>query len=507
MFPVGKSAEDQCHHGRMAVSERLSLATLSRLDSALRPPVDPYDLQVGIVHLGLGAFARAHGLVFTERAMAASGDATWAYCGVTQRSRSVLDQLEPQDGLFTVLVRSGDEARPHVVGAARDLLFAGGDPDGLTSRLAAPGTRVVTLTVTEKGYRHDPSTGHLQASDPDVSADAAGREPVTVVGQLVRGLAARRAADAGPISLLSCDNLSGNGTVLRAVVLDYCSLVPDGAALAAWVEANVAFPSSMVDRIVPATTAADRDEAARLLGLADEGVVVTEPFAQWVIEDSFTAGRPAWELAGATLTDDVAPYEHLKLRLLNGSHSTMAYLGLLAGYELVSEAVRDPAIAGVVERLMVDDMTPTLDVPEGFDVAAYRDQLRSRWDNVAVRHRLAQIASDGSQKLPNRFVAPITQRLAAGASPAAATLGIAAWVRYVAAGRSDDGSPLALDDPIADRLQQAASNPDGPVTGLLGVREIFGKLGQSSELRALVQEHYDTLTRHGAIAAARSVAG
>lgn len=491
----------------MPVPERLSLTTLPRLDPALRPLVDPYGLQVGIVHLGLGAFARAHGLVFTERAMGASGESGWGYCGVTQRSRSVLDQLSPQDGLFTVLVRSGDEARAQVVGVARELLFAAGDPAGLTSRLAAPSTRVVTLTVTEKGYRHDPSTGRLRTSDPEVVADAAGREPVSVVGQLVRGLAARRAADAGPVSLLSCDNLSGNGTVLRAVVLDFCSLLPGGSELADWVAANVAFPSSMVDRIVPATTTADRDEAARLLGLVDEGVVVTEPFAQWVIEDSFAAGRPAWELAGATLTGDVAPYEQLKLRLLNGSHSTLAYLGLLAGHEFVSDAVREPALAGVVERLMVDDMTPTLDVPDGFDVGAYRDQLRSRWDNVAVRHRLAQIATDGSQKLPNRFVAPITQRLAEGATPAAATLGVAAWIRFVSAGRTDDGSPLALDDPMADRLRDAAVAPGGPVSGLLGITEIFGELGHNAEFRSLVQEHYDTLTRHGALAAARAVGG
>jgi fructuronate reductase len=488
--------------------ERLSRATLDLVDPAARPPVDPGELTVGIVHLGLGAFARAHGLVFTQDAVAASGDLSWGYCGVTQRSRAVLDQLAPQDGLYSVLVRDGDSARPQVVASARELLFATGEPDRLTSRLAAPDTRVVTLTVTEKGYRHDPATRRLNVGDPDVIADAAGRAPVTVVGQLVRGLTARRSADAGPITLLSCDNLSGNGELLRSVVEDYASLLPDGAGLASWIAGQVAFPSSMVDRITPATTAQDLADTAALLGLVDEGVVVTEPFSQWVIEDTFSAGRPAWELAGATLTTDVAPYEAIKLRLLNGSHSALAYLGLLAGHEYVADAVADPAIAGAVRRLM-DDVTPTLVVPDGFDVAAYQAQLRSRWENAAIRHRLAQIAMDGSQKLPNRLFGPIRERLAAGGSPDGAVLGVAAWMRYVSADVADDGSPLTLDDPMADRLRSAlagASTPAAVVAGLLSLTEVFGELSENAEFRRLAAGHLEVLTRYGAIAAARAVA-
>ena len=463
---------------------------------------------MGIVHLGLGAFARAHGLVFTQAAVAATGDMRWGYCGVTQRSRSVIDQLAPQGGLYSVLVRSGTEALPQVVSTARDLLFAGEEPERLTERLAAPSTRVVTLTVTEKGYRHDSVTGRLRVTDPEVSADAAGRPPVTVVGQLVRGLAARRRAGAGPVTLLSCDNLAGNGEVLRSVVLDFCALLPDHVGLAGWVEDHVAFPSSMVDRITPATTPDDLAEAARLLGLVDEGVVVTEPFSQWVVEDTFAAGRPAWETAGVTLTADVAPYERIKLRLLNGSHSTLAYLGLLAGYGYVAEAIADEAIGGAIRRLMADDLAPTLVVPDGFDVGAYQTQLRARWDNTAVRHRLAQIAMDGSQKLPNRLVGPIRERLAAGVDPHAATLGVAAWMRYVSAGVADDGSPLPLDDPLKVRLRAAvggASNPAAVATALLGVTEVFGDLGEDADVRHLVAGHLDTLTRHGALAAARSL--
>jgi fructuronate reductase len=486
---------------------RLSLATLSRLAPAFAPPVDPRALSVGVVHLGLGAFARAHGLVFTQSAIAATGDTGWGYCGVTQRSRSVLDQLAPQDGLYTVLVRDGATVTPGVVATARELLFAGDSADVLTDRLAAPATRLVTLTVTEKGYRHDPATRQLRTSDPEVLADAAGRSPVTVPGQLVRGLAARRAADAGPVSLLSCDNLSGNGEVLRCVVLGFCDLLPDDG-LASWIADNVAFPSAMVDRMVPATTDADRKETATLLGLEDEGVVVAEPFSQWVVQDTFAAGRPAWHLVGATLTADVEPYERIKLRLLNASHSTIAYLGALAGYTYIAEAIGDPAIGVAIERLMAQDMTPTLSVPDGFDVAAYQAQLRERFANAALLHTTRQIAMDGSHKLPVRLLGAIRERLTVGANPRAATLGVAAWMRYVAAGTADDGTPLTLDDPLADRLREAvggATSPAAVVAALVGVTEVFGDLGDDTTFRSLVTDHLDTLTRYGALAAARAL--
>jgi fructuronate reductase len=492
----------------MVPMTRLSLATLDRVTPSWRPPFDPTSLEVGIVHLGLGAFARGHGLVFTQGAVAATGDTRWGYCGVTQRSRSVLDQLAPQDGLYSVLVRDGSHAVPQVVGTVRDLLFATEEPERLTSLLAAAATRVVTLTVTEKGYRHDPASRRLRADDPDVVADLAGREPVTVVGQLVRGLAARRSADAGPVTLLSCDNLAGNGEVLHDVVTQFAALLPD-VGLRDWIEGNVAFPSSMVDRITPATTDQDRADTARLLGLTDEGVVVTEPFSQWVVEDTFAAGRPAWELAGVTLTGDVAPYERIKLRLLNGSHSMMAYLGLLAGHDYIAEAAGDLAIGRAADRFMQDDVTPGLDVPAGFGLGDYQEQLRSRWRNVAIRHLLSQVAMDGSQKIPNRLFGPIRERLASGGQPVAATLGLAAWMRFVSAGSSDDGKPLELDDPLADILRSAVagtSTPQAVVSALFGVTAVFGDLGDDPAVRELVAGHLDTLTRYGARAAAQAIA-
>ena len=489
--------------------ERLTLATLARIDPARRPRVDPRALGVGIVHLGIGAFHRAHQAVFTEDAVAAAGG-DWGICGVTQRSRNVLEQLGPQDGLYSVLEHGGGEPDLRVVGAVRDLLFAGAEGERLTTALAAPTTRIVTLTVTEKGYRHDPATGRLRLSDPGIAADLAGGPPQTVVGQLVRGLQARRGADAGSITLLSCDNLPANGAVLRGLVSDFCAALPaaEGEPLAEWIAGSVRFPSSMVDRIVPATTDDDRAEAAKLLGFEDRGVVVTEPFRQWVVEDDFAAGRPAWEQAGVVLTAEVAPYEAMKLRLLNGSHSTLAYLGALAGHAHVADAMGDDGIATVVEHLMADEAARTLTVPDGFDVAAYQQELLDRFRNPALRHRTVQIAMDGTQKLPQRLLGTIGDLLAAGAVPRLACLGVAGWMRYVSTRRAEDGTPLPVDDPLADRLAEltaAADTPAAVVDALLSLEEVFGtELPADAVFRELVVDGLERLTRDGVAAATRA---
>ncbi len=272
--------------------------------------------------------------------MSAAGTTAWGICAVSQRGRAVIDELAPQDGLYTVVER-GPSTTFRVGASIRELLFAVEQHDVLTSRIAAPSTQVVTLTVTEKGYRHDPVTGRLDLRDADLLADAAGRPPVTVVGRLVRGLQARHRSSAGPLTVVCCDNLPSNGATLRGLVDDFCSMLPgsDQRALQSWIDGSVTFPSTVVDRIVPATTPADRSDVADYLGLDDEGAVVTEPFSQWVLEDNFAAARPAWERAGAIFTTDVLPYQALKLRVLNGSHSALAYLGLLAGYENVAEFV------------------------------------------------------------------------------------------------------------------------------------------------------------------------
>jgi len=489
------------------VTRRLDLAALADVPDSMRPRVDPRELSVGIVHLGIGAFHRAHQAVFTEDAMVASGERAWGVCGVSQRSRRVVDQLAPQDDLYAVLERSAGATAARVVGTVREVLCGCDDVDPVLERIAAPSTRVVSLTVTEKGYRLRPATGHLDMADAEVTADLAGRPPRTVVGQLVRGLERRRRADAGPITVLCCDNLPANGVVVARLVSDFCDRMPDSVGLGAWIAQAVRFPCTMVDRIVPATVAGDRAEAARLLGLRDEGTVVTEPFSQWVIEDDFAAARPGWERAGATLTDDVAPYETMKLRLLNGSHSTLAYLGALAGCEFMADAVRTADLGPLVEGLMAE-VRPTLAVPDGFDVAAYSSTLLERFANPALRHRTIQVAMDGSQKLPQRLLHGASELLASGVAPRLTAFAIAGWMRYVTAGVSETGSALPVDDPLSPRLAAATAGAGSAAAicdALLGVTEIFGaQLAADATFRGLVLDGLDRLTRTGVAAAVRA---
>jgi fructuronate reductase len=480
---------------------RLDLAALGRL--AYRPRVDPAALRPGIVHLGIGAFHRAHQAVYTEDALAATGENDWSICGVTQRSRDVLEQLRPQDGLYGVLERGVGNTGLRVVGVVREVLSAADWP-ALSARLADPRTRIVSLTVTEKGYRLDPATGRL-AADPETAADLAGRPPRTVVGQLARGLAARRAADAGPLTVLCCDNLAANGSVLRALVEEFVDRL-GYPGLADWVAGSVRFPATVVDRIVPAATDADRAEVAALLGVADHGAVVAEPYRQWVIEDDFAAGRPAWERAGAVFTADVAPYGAMKLRMLNGSHSTLAWLGALAGHATIAGAVADDALRGVAARLMAEDAAPTLDLP---DTGEYARSVLARFANPALRHRTAQVAADGSQKLGPRLLGTARDRLAAGAEPRWAALGVAAWMRYVWAAADDTGAPLPVADPLAPRLHAALAGADTPAraaAALLALPEVFAPdLAADGVFGRLVTDHLARLTADGAAATATTL--
>lgn len=438
---------------------RLDLTALPRVDPSLRPAVLPDG--VGIVHLGVGAFHRAHQAVFTEDAMAACDDGQWGICGVAPRGTAPVAALRPQDGLYTVLARGADGTHARVLGPLREVLHAGSDAGALTDRIAAPDTRIVSLTVTEKAYPRDPATGGLRTDDPAIVADLAGGSPRSVIGMLTRGLLARAHADAGPITIVSCDNLAGNGPTLARLVAEYAACLPpaQAAALRAWLPDNTRFPATMVDRIVPAATDTDRAEAAHRLGVTDAAAVATEPFRQWVIQDDFAAGRPGWERAGALLVADVAPYERMKLRLLNGAHSALAYLGILAGHATVAGAVSVPELAELVRRLMAEDAAPTLTGLAGFDLPGYQDSLLARFANPHLRHRTAQIAADGSQKLPQRLLAPIRERLTAGASARWLTLAVAAWARYVSAQRADDGTPLGVDDPLARVIAERVTDP------------------------------------------------
>lgn len=461
---------------------RLSFANLAQASptgDVQLPAAGAADQTIGILHFGIGAFHRAHQALYTEEAAAATGERRWGICGVTQRSPAVQRQLLPQDGLYGVLERSPGRDRLRIVGAVREVVFPTDQAEVLDARFDDPGVSVVTLTVTEKGYRRD-ARGQLDLTDPLVAHDLAGGPPRSAVGRLARGLQRRSRGSGAPVTVLCCDNLNANGRVLARLVADFCQALPgaEGAALAGWIAANVTYPCSMVDRIVPATTAADRAFAESMLGLVDDGLVVAEPFRQWVIEDDFAADRPAWEVAGAELTKDVAPYELMKLRILNGAHSTLAYLGALSGYATIVETVADDTLLSVARNLITQDAIPVLEPPDGTDLAAYGEQVLGRFANPALAHRTVQIAMDGSQKLPLRLLGTVRDNLRMGRHPRWAAYGVAAWMAYVASPGARNGMPLPIDDPLAERLAGGArgrTDPAAIVDVLLGQTEIFGE--------------------------------
>jgi fructuronate reductase len=404
---------------------------------------------VGIVHFGIGAFHRAHQAWYTDRAMDA-GDRDWGIIGVSLRSGDVAHQMNPQEGLYTVTERSGDGAKTRIIGAVRDVLVAPYEPDAVIAALAVPTTRVASFTITEKGY--------CRAADGRLDPALAGDESV----YHYLGLGLRRRHDAGlpGLTLMSCDNLAENGQQLARLMGEYLAL--RDPALLAWFEAECTCPSTMVDRIVPATTAADRDQVAETLdGLRDEAAVMTEPFSQWVIEDRFAAGRPAWDKVGAQLVEDVRPYETAKLRMLNGAHSMLAYVGLAQGHTFVHEAVSDPAIRALAERLMREEAGPTIAAAPGQDLSAYADALLDRFANPALNHRLIQIAMDGSQKIPQRWLETLAANQSQGRDCPAILAGISGWIRHLR------GANGPVDDPRGAELAELAGRMDC-VTGLFG---------------------------------------
>ena len=456
--------------------DRLSNRTLRGMASQVAlPPAAALEAGIGIVHLGLGAFHRAHQAILTQRALAVA-PGPWAISGASLRGAAVRDALRPQDCLYTLVENDGADERASIVGVIREALFAPEEEPLLLARLAAPSTRIVTLTVTEKGYCHNPATGEIDPTHPDIRADLGGGEPPrSTLGWLVRGLAARRAAQAGGLTVLCCDNMASNGRTLHGLVRQFAERIDRD--LAVWIEDQVRFPSSMVDRIVPAATAASLDHAASLLGLRDEAAVSAEAFVQWVIEDEFAAGRPSWEEAGVELVRDVRPYQELKLRLLNGAHSAIAYLGALLGKTFVADVMADPALARFVGRLMREEIAQLTPAPPGFDVEGYVQALLRRFANRALQHRTLQIAMDGSQKIPVRWLPVLREARRRGAPVPHLVTALAAWLRFLA-GRDEAGRDLPLDDPLAARLRATAApvaaDPAALVRAVLAIEEVFG---------------------------------
>lgn len=412
----------------------------------------------GIVHLGLGAFHKAHQAAYTDDALAASGG-DWRIAGVSLRSAEPARALTAQDGLYTLLEADAEGTRARVVGAvSRALAHAHGDAAMVRTALAAPATRVVALTVTEKGYGIDRGGGGCDPTHPAIAHDLAHPEAaVGVAGLLTRALADRRAAGAPPFAALSCDNLPGNGELLRGLVLDFASrTAPD---LRGWIADEVGFPSSMVDRITPAPNEAVRRTAREATGHEDAAAVRSEAFSQWVIEDRFPQGRPDWEAGGALFVPDVAPYERMKLRMLNGTHSMLAYVGFLLGHRTVRDVMKDPVLAPLVRRHLAA-AAATLDPVPGIDLRAYARDLAARFANPGLAHETYQIAMDGTEKMPQRIFAPALDAVRSGLDVDAFAFATAAWMRY-ATGRRDDGSVYPVRDPregeIAARLEGAAT--------------------------------------------------
>ena len=477
----------------------LSRATLDSLpESVARPGYDLNGVRVGIVHLGLGAFHRAQEAVYTDAILHA--DSTWGICGVSLKTPRIIAALGAQDGLYAVLERGAQGTSARVIGAVRELLFLGTLRDRVIARMADPAVRIVSLTVTEKGYCHDPATGRLNLAHPEIAHDLEHPEaPASTIGVLVAGLAARRAAGAGPINIVCCDNLPRNGRTVENLVSAYAQVLDPG--LVDWIGRHAAFPCTMVDRIVPATTESDIIEVARLLGVADAAPVVTEPYNHWVIEDRFVAARPAWEDAGAKVVADIAPFETLKLRLLNGSHSTLAYLGFLSGHEFIWQASADPLLSTLIERLMAEEVLPTLIAPPGVDLAEYCAQLLERFRNSALPHRTQQIAMDGSQKLPQRLLDTVRERLARGESIAHLALAIAGWIRY-ASGTDEHGKPIAVADPLAAKFAGIAAVARGNASliadAFLDLSAVFGDdLSSNRVFRRAVSRDVGGLFRDG----------
>ncbi|MGL4916195.1 MAG: mannitol dehydrogenase family protein [Aeromonas allosaccharophila] len=473
--------------------------------NAILPTYDRTLVVPRIVHLGFGAFHRAHQAIFADD-LASQHGSDWGYIEVNLLGgEDLIAGLKKQELLFSVSEMSNEGWQSRVVGVVCQALHA--NQDGIESILLAlthPEVAIVSITVTEKGYCHIPATGKLDLTNSSITHDLADpTHPHSVPGVIVAGMARRRAAGLPGVSIMSCDNMPENGRVTRQVVLTLAR--QQDLALAEWIEVNCSFPSTMVDRIVPAVTAATLDQIESHLGTPDPVGVACEPFRQWVIEDNFVAGRPQWEKVGGELVSDVLPYEEMKLRMLNGSHSFLAYLGYLAGYEYINDCMKDVDFCHAARQLMLSEQAPTLALSE-IDLTKYAESLLQRYANPALRHRTWQIAMDGSQKLPQRLLDPIRSNLLAGRSFELQALAVAAWMRYV--GGVDEASRLIdVRDPLLALLQTKVKNSqEGTerVKALLSVDTIFGVDLPVCELFVTaIERAYLHLLHHGAVETVR----
>lgn len=465
-----------------------------------QPSPLPDRLDIGIVHLGLGAFFRAHTAAFTEDAIVASGG-DWGFAAVSMRDPTLAHVLKAQRGRFALIEQRPDGPQLRQLSVIRRTLALGDGPGRVVSLLASAGVHVVTITVTEKGYGLHPGSRALDTAHPAIAHDLRNPQaPVGLIGTLVAGLALRRGGGHPGLTLMSCDNLPANGKVLRALVLAFARQRDSG--LADWIAATCTFPDAMVDRITPAPTAATQDLARQITGQPDPAAVATEPFRQWVIQDRFAGPHPDWAAAGALIVPDVAPFEDMKLRMLNGAHSLLAYIGTLAGFASVRDVMAVPVLARTIAAHM-RAAARTLRAPDGFDTDVYARALLDRFANPAIDHRCAQIAMDGSQKMPQRIFAPAEAARRMGQDSTPFALATALWIAHVI-GRAEDGTPLPLQDPMADTLRDAlrgVASPQDAVAALCALPGLtMGSLSDDPEWRAEVAGMLGDLQQHGVIA-------
>jgi fructuronate reductase/mannitol 2-dehydrogenase len=457
------------------------------------PTYDRAALRPGIVHIGVGGFHRAHQAVYLDE-LARQGSTDWGVLGVGLHSREIGEVLADQDRLYTVVERAADADRATVVGVMTGYLYAPDDPEAVLTALAGDSTRVVTLTITGTGYRIDAHTGDFDADDPHVARDLEDPgQPQTVFGYLVEALHRRRQAGLAPFTVLSCDNMQNNGAAARTAVVSFARLRDDD--LAEWIDQNVAFPSSMVDRITPNTSPEDRDAIAAATGIDDRWPVITEPFRQWVVEDSFCNGRPPLEQVGVQFVADVAPYETVKTRLLNAGHSAIAYLGYLAGYRTTADVMADPAFRTFLARLMAEEIGPLLPDLPGVDLADYQATLLDRLANPRMADQLARLSRRGSTKIPNYIMPSVRAALEEGSPHHLLCLAVAGWLRFLR-GSDYAGEEVPIQGPRPD-LVPIAQQAGGDATPLLAERSVFSDLGQDPRFVECVQRALSALDRQG----------
>jgi fructuronate reductase len=444
-----------------------------------------------MAHIGVGAFHRCHQEEYTDDLLGRRFD-RWGVVGINIRDPKLGETLGRQEGLYTRLLREDDQVEARVIGSMVRVVDSQESASPALKVIASPEVDVVTMTVTEKGYCHVPAIGELAADSDDIAHDRANpTSPRSLPGLLVRALEMRMQTHARPLTLMSCDNIPANGAILANVVRAMAET--RSAALARWIETNVAFPSSMVDRIAPATTRADIETVERDFGYRDDAVVVGEPFRQWVIEQSFAGRMPRWDLAGATFVDEVQPYEHLKMRVLNGAQTALSYLGVFAGHEHTCDDMADPLLAGFVRRMLLEETVPTLQPVPGISPKDYVEQSLKRLSNKAIRHRNHQIATDGSQKIVQRLLNPIRVRLSRGEDVSFLTAAVAGWMAYLIRASDRFGKSWTADDPYAGRVAAIAdrigNDPRELARAIVGLDGIFhpALAGNASFITGLAQ--------------------